>query len=121
MKTSKIILIISAVFGLGFLIVFLLNNYSKKKIKILDCEQTYELNKPKLGYLEVSESNAKVDVAICLCEKYLENKDKKYKKEILKLYNEPFGGIRLTIKNPEKNIDSLCKHRNNVFTKMYNL
>lgn len=108
--------------GLGLLIVFLLNNYySRKKIKILDCEQTYELDKPKLGYLEVSESNAKVDVAICLCEKYLENKDKKYKKEILKLYNEPFGGIRLIIENPEKNIDSLCKHRNNVFTKMYNL
>ncbi|MCY0968956.1 hypothetical protein [Chryseobacterium wangxinyae] len=121
MKTLKIILIISLIVGLGILIVFLLKDASKKKIKILDCEQLYKLNEPKPGFLEVSESNAKVDVATCLCEKYLQNKDEKYKKEIIKLYYEPFGGMRLVIENPEENIDSLCKHRNAVFTKMFNL
>jgi hypothetical protein len=121
MKTSKIILTISLIFGLGILVVFILKNNSKKEIKILDCVQSYELNEPQPGFLEVSKSNAEVDVAICLCEKYLQNKDDKYKKEIIKLYQEPFGGMRLIIENPEENIDSLCKHRNEVFTKMYNL
>jgi hypothetical protein len=121
MKISKIILIISLIFGLGILVVFLLKDNSKKKIKILDCEQTYKLDEPQPGFLEVSESNAKVDVAICLCEKYLQKKETKYKKEIIKLYKEPFGGIRSIIEKPEENVDSLCKYRNEVFTKMYNL
>jgi len=121
MRVSKIILIVSLIFGLAILIVLLLKNNSKKEINILDCKQTYELDEPQPGFVEFSESNAKVDVAICLCEKYLQNKDEKYKKEIIKLYNEPFGGIRLIIENPKENIDSLCKHRNEVFTKMFNL
>ncbi len=124
MKNYKIISLALIIVVFGGLIYFVLNHQFERKIKILDCEGVYYkglFEKPKPGYLDFAESNAKVDVAICLCEKYIKNKDSLHKKEILKLYNEPFGGIRLIMKNPLKNIDSICKYRNQVFTKMYNL
>ncbi|MFC6266826.1 hypothetical protein [Frigoriflavimonas asaccharolytica] len=117
---KKILIILSSIFLIGA-VVFVFNYSFLKKIEILDCEATYTVEKPEPGFLDVSEGNAKVEVALCLCEKYDINKETIYKNEILKLYDEPFGGFRLLFKNPEKNVDSICKYRNDVFTKMYNL
>ena len=121
MKIKKIISILIASILLIVLILFLFTYRFEEKIKILDCEANYKLEKSKPGYLDFSESNAKVEVANCLCEKYINTKEGKYKVEILKLYNEPFGGMRMIIKNPEKNIDTICKYRNEVFTKMHDM
>ncbi|MFT3918166.1 hypothetical protein [Cloacibacterium sp.] len=124
MKKSKIILLSIFTIVFGGLIYIVLNHSFERKIKVLDCEGVYHqklFEKPKPGYLDFSQSNAKVDVANCLCEKYMKNKDTTYKKEILRFYKEHFGGMRLIIKNPEKNIDSICKYRNQIFIKMYDL
>ncbi len=124
MKKSKIILLSIFTIVFGGLIYFVLNHPFERKIKVLDCEGVYHqklFEKPKPGYLDFSIDNAKVEIANCLCEKYMKNKDTAYKKEILRFYKEPFGGMRLIIKNPEKNIDSICKYRNQIFIKMYNL
>lgn len=123
-KKNKIIKIVFIIIAFGGLIFFVLNHPFERKITILDCEGVYYkklFEKQEPGYLEVDEDNAKVDVAICLCEKYMKKKDSLYKKEILRLYYEPFGGMRKTFSNPSKNIDSICKYRKDVFTKMYNL
>lgn len=123
MKKSKIILLTIFTIVFGGLIYFVLNQPFERKIKVLDCEGVYYkklFEKPEPGYLDFSESNAKADVAICLCEKYIKNKDSVYRKEILKLYKTNSFNMRV-IKNPEKNIDSICKYREEVFMKMYNL
>ena len=123
MKKSKLITLVFLILtfvGLGY---FILNYRFERKIKVLDCEGVYHkklFEKPEPGYLDFSESNAKADVAICLCEKYIKNKDSVYRKEILKLYKTNSFNMRV-IKNPEKNIDSICKYREEVFMKMYNL
>lgn len=123
-RRFKILLGIISIIIFGFFILFIFTNEFKRTITVLDCEGIYYqklFEKPEPGYLEIGDGNAKVDVANCLCEKYLKSKNRIYKKEILKLYNEPFGSIRLIIKNPSKNIDTICKYRKEVFTKMYNL
>ena len=59
-----------------------------KKIKVLDCEGVDHqklFEKPKPGYLDFSIDNAKVEIANCLCEKYMKSKDVKYKKEIFSI------------------------------------
>lgn len=123
-RRFKILFGIISIIIFGFFILFIFTNDFKRTVTVLDCEGIYYkklFEKQKPGYLEVDEGNAKVDVANCLCEKYMITKDNAYKKEILKLYNEPFGGVRLIIKNPSKNIDTICKYRKEIFTKMYNL
>lgn len=123
-RRFKILFGIISIIVFGLFILFIFTNDFKRTITILDCEGIYYqrlFEKPQPGYLEIGDSNAKVDVANCLCEKYLKSKNRIYKKEILKLYNEPFGSLRLVIKNPSKNIDTICKYRKEVFTKMYNL
>ena len=103
--------------------LYLFTNKFERKLNILDCEGIYYkglFEKPKPGYLDFSENNAKADVALCLCEKYIINKDSVYRKEILKLYKTNSFNMRV-IKNPEKSIDSICKYRKEVFMKMYNL
>ena len=89
MKKSKIILLSIFTIVFGGLIYIVLNHSFERKIKVLDCEGVYHqklFEKPKPGYLDFSQSNAKVDVANCLCEKYMKNKDTAYKKEILNLF-----------------------------------
>lgn len=101
------------------MIVFLLKDNSKKEIKILDCEQIYELEDLQPGFIDFSESNAKKGVGICLCEKFLRNREQKYKVEILKLYNE-VGIIYPSFEKGSK-IDSVCNNRTYVFFKQFNL
>ncbi|MBW7675270.1 hypothetical protein [Chryseobacterium chendengshani] len=119
MKTSKMVLIISLIFGLGILIVFLLRDNSKKEIKILDCKVLYTVEELQPGFIDFSESNAKKEVGICLCEKYLSNREQKYKVEILKLYNS-VGMIYPSFEKGNK-IDSVCNNRTDVFFKQFNL
>ena len=123
-RRFQILIGIISILVFGFFIKFIFTNEFKRTITVLDCAGIYYqklFEKPESGYLEIGDSNAKVDVANCLCEKYLKSKNRIYEKEILKLYNEPFGSIRLIIKNPSKNIDTICKYRKEVFTKKSNI
>ncbi len=119
MKASKISSIILIIIGLGIIVLYILNKNSEKKYKIIDCEESYKVETPQPGFLDFSESNAKKKVAVCLCEKYLQNREEKYKIEILKLYND----IGIIYPNYEKGnkIDSICNNRKYVFLESFNL
>lgn len=123
MKKSRIIKVSLGIIGLWILIFFIFTYKFEKKLKILDCESTYSeklFEKPEPGYLNFSESNAKNMVALCLCEKYILNKNKNYKNEILKLYEKQ--GIKYgRFQNSKSKIDSICKYRNQIFFKSFNL
>lgn len=116
-------LIVISILVLGFLVLFIFTNDFKRKIKVLDCEGVYYakiIEKREPGYIDFSVSNAKNDVANCLCEKYVKNKDANYKKEILKLYEE-VGMKWKKYEVPKIDIDTICKHRNEIFFKMYDM
>lgn len=123
MKKTKIISIFLLILAFGGLVYIVLNHSFEKKIKILDCEGIYYkklFEKPEPGYLDFSESNAKVDVANCLCEKYIKNKDTAYKKEIIKLYND-IGLKWEKYEKPNINADTLCKNRGQIFIEAFDL
>lgn len=122
-KPIKVTLIIVSILVAGGLVLFIFANEFEKKIKILDCEGIYYVKvfeKPRPGYIDFSESNAEKEVAKCLCEKYIKNKDTVYKKEILKIYK--MKGWRWEKYEPPKiDIDTICKYRNDIFIKQYDL
>ena len=72
------------------------------------------------GYLDFSENNAKVDIANCLCEKYIKNKDTAYKKEIIKLYDN-IGLKWEKYEKPNINADTICKYRGQIFIQAFDL
>ena len=101
--------------------LYLFTNKFERKLNVLDCEGVYYkglFEKPKPGYLDFSIDNAKVEIANCLCEKYMKSKDVKYKKEILNLF-ENYKAITIIpdaiYKNPRYKVDSICKYKNMVF------
>lgn len=122
-KTLKIIFGTISLLILGGFTLYIFTNEFKRTVKVGECEGIYYkkiFEKPKPGFLDLSESNAKNDVALCLCEKYIVNKNAKYKTEIFKLYNE--AGLRYSkFEKPKQNIDSICKYRNEIFFKMYDM
>ncbi|MCJ8152927.1 hypothetical protein MKJ01_04010 [Chryseobacterium sp. SSA4.19] len=118
-KALKISLIILLITGLSILMFYVLNNDSEKEYKIIDCEESYEVENPQPGFLDFSKSNAKKRVAVCLCEKYLQNREEKYKIEILKLYNDV--GMMYPSYEKGNKIDSVCNNRKYVFLELSNL
>ena len=65
-------------------------------------------------------NNAKVDIANCLCEKYIKNKDTAYKKEIIKLYDN-IGLKWEKYEKPNINADTICKYRGQIFIQAFDL
>lgn len=122
-KTFKILLAVISILIVGALMLYLFTNKFERKLNILDCEGTYNkklFEKPGSGYLDFSESNAKVDVANCLCEKYIKNKETVYKKEIVKLYNN-IGLKWKKYEKPNINADTICKYRGQIFIHAFDL
>lgn len=121
-KTFKRILGIISFIVFGFFILFIFTNDFKRTITVLDCEGVYYkklFEKPEPGFLDFSEENARKEVAVCLCEKYLKNRNTQYKIEILKLYDEV--GIKYPIYEKGNKIDSICNNRKYVFLELFNL
>lgn len=125
MKKSKIISLVLFTIGLSGLVYY----FSNHSIKTLDCDLTYyqayfhykfnsgEIEKEKVkGY---EEFNAREQKARCLCEKYLNDKNDIYKKEILKIYNDLPKSWK-EYDNTNGDIDSICKHKEDVFLFDYN-
>ncbi len=116
-KTFKILLAVISIVIVGVLILYLFTNNFERKLNVLDCKGVYyskifENNEGNLTY-----NNAKVDVAKCLCEKYQQNKNEKYKTEIFKLYQEFDSEYKE--KHPKPSIDSICKYKDEIFWKIY--
>ncbi len=122
-KSIKVILGIISVLVVGFFIKFIFTNEFKRTITILDCEGVYYkklVEKSKPGFIDFSETNAKMDIANCLCEKYNKNKSENYKTEVLNIYKMK-GWRWEKYETPKVNIDIICKYRKEVFAKSYNL
>ena len=122
-KNFKIIFGIISILVLGGFLLFIFTNEFKRTINVGDCEGIYYkklFEKPNKGYLEMAEINAKNDIGNCLCEKYERRKDPIYKKEILKIYHD-VGMKWEKHEKPKINIDSICKYRNEIFFRMYDM
>lgn len=114
MKMKKI-LKIAAVILCVFLVFRLVNPDITKNITVLDCTGKYQVSifgRPYEGY---NYHNAKMDIAKCLCEKYIATKDKKYATEIRKILNEfdAYASIK------DDSIEDVCKNADSVFTYWY--
>lgn len=118
-KTFKILLAVISIVIVGFLILYLFTNKFERKLNVLDCEGLYYSKIFENNEENLTCNNAKVDIAKCLCEKYQKNKNEKYKTEILKLYQEFDSEYKE--KHPKPNIDSICKYKNEIFWKIYEL
>ena len=123
MKKSKIISLLLLIIGLSCLGYYVLNHSFKRKIQVLDCEGVYYkkiFEQPKPGFLNIAQMNANTDIGNCLCEKYIETKDSAYKKEILKIYDKvgmKWGNYEI----PKIEVDTICKNKNEIFIKTFDL
>lgn len=118
MRKTKIISLLLVIIGLSCLGYFILNHSFKRKIKVLDCEASY-FGKLFNSVKTVEYRQEEAKVGICLCEKYMKNKEKIYKDEILTLFEEN-GGIGIIpdaiYKNPKNKVDSICAYRDMIFS-----
>ena len=119
MKIFKISIIGLLIIGLGILMFFTFKNRFEREFEVLGCKEAYNIEKPEPGFINFSESNAKNRVAVCLCEKYMQHRDTKYKIEILKLYDEI--GARYPSYEKGNKLDSICKNRKYVFLELFDL
>ena len=114
MKPKKILKILGVIFLLFVLFRIINPNYTKK-IAILDCSVEYKMSVFGREYEGFNYHNSKMDVAKCLCEKYLKTKEKKYGSEIRKIINE------FELENAVYNmpIEKICTEREDVFFYWY--
>jgi hypothetical protein len=114
MKFKRILLI--AGFTLCLLLVFrLVNPDITKNTTVLDCTGKYQVSMFGRPYEGYNYHNAKMDIATCLCEKYIAIKDKKYATEIGKILNE-FEAYE-NIKNEP--VEDICRNADSVFIYWY--
>lgn len=93
------------------LVIFRLANPDiTKEVVSLDCKVTYQKSIFGREYEGFSDHNAKMDVAKCLCSKYSETKNIKYKMEIQKILSEF---------EYEKNVEEVCKDSETYFSYWY--
>jgi hypothetical protein len=83
-----------------FAISYFFNPHLEKKISILGCNESYKRfyvfdnsyeYEKTFGHAQTNDfnyHNAKMRLALCLCEKYEENKDQRYATEIIKIFKE---------------------------------
>ncbi len=114
MKTKKAFKIAAFILCL-FLVFRLVNPVITKSITVLNCEGKYKMSVFGRTYEGYNYHNAKMDIAKCLCEKYIATKDKKHATEIGKILNE-FEAYDNIKTEPVANI---CNNRNLVFTYWY--
>ena len=122
MKALKIFLAIFLILGLGISMLYIFANTFNMTYKVLDCEGGYS---SRLFEKEenLTFNNAKADVGICLCEKYMIKKDIVYEKEVLKMFltHRPIMTKDHIANAKVIKVDSICKYRSDIFIKMYNM
>jgi hypothetical protein len=114
MKTKKILKILGVI-SLLFVLFRIINPNYTKKIAVLDCSVEYKMSVFGREYEGFNYHNSKMDVAKCLCEKYLKTKERKYESEIRKIINE------FELENAVYNmpIEKICTEREDVFFYRY--
>ena len=114
MKISKTLKIVGSIICL-LLIFWLINPNITKNINTLNCKSTYKKSVFGREYEGYNYHNAKMDIANCLCEKYLTTKNKKYEIEIRKILNE-FEAYHEIKHEP---IEKICKNKHATFSYWY--
>lgn len=114
MRSKKILKIIGVAILL-FVIFRLINPDYTKRIAVLDCSEEYKMSVFGREHEGFSYHNSKMDVAKCLCEKYLKTKEKKYESEIRKIINE----FELEDSVENMTIEKICTEREEVFFYWY--
>ena len=112
---SKKVLKISGIIVVLFAIFRLVNPDLTKSITILDCKSEYKMSVFGREYEGFRYHNAKMDVAKCLCKKYIQTKNKKYPDEIYKIINE----FELNEFVEKKSIEEICKNSEEIFSNWY--
>jgi len=114
MNKKRLLKIVGIVFILFALFRIINPNYTKKII-VLDCSEEYEMSVFGREHEGFSYHNSKMDVAKCLCGKYMMTKEKKYESEIRKIINE--FDLEDSVYN--KTIERICADREEVFFYWY--
>ncbi|WP_332452995.1 hypothetical protein [Chryseobacterium aquaticum] len=114
MKTKSFLIIFGIVF-LIFLIFRVINPEFSRKMVVLDCTQEYKTTIFEREYDRFTDHNTKMDIAKCLCEKYLKTKEKKYEPEIRKIIDE----FELKNSGYNETIDQICTDRDEIFFYWY--
>jgi hypothetical protein len=106
---------IAAVILCLFLVFRFVNPDIAKSVKVQDCDSKYKKSVFGRDHEGYNYHNAKMDIATCLCEKYIATKDKKYATEIGKILNE-FEAYE-NIKNEP--VEDICRNADSVFIYWY--
>ncbi|MCW0485632.1 hypothetical protein [Riemerella anatipestifer] len=114
MKSKRILNILVILIGL-FITFRLINPSLSKNIQILDCKTEYKMSIFEREYEDFRYHNAKMEIAKCLCEKYIQTKNNTYKNETEKIINE----FELHESVSHKTIEEICIKRNEIFSDWY--
>lgn len=92
-------------------------NFKSCKIiyTVLDDKKEIEMHGQYAISNEWRLESAMQDLALCLCESYLKNRDEEIKEKILELYNEDFEYYPRVHSFKKINFDSILTHRKEIF------
>lgn len=111
-KKALILLSILVILLLG--IFRIVNPRISKEVASLDCKAIYQKSIFKREYEGYNYFNGKMDLSKCLCERYLNTKDEKYRLEIQKILVEfEFEKV------DELNFEEICNDRESYFSYRY--
>ena len=87
----------------------------KIKYDVLDEKKEFKVNGQYMVGNQWRFESAKQELALCLCEKYLQNPNKETKEKILEIYNDDFKFYHRQISFKPIDFDSILKNRKEVF------
>ncbi|MBW7674803.1 hypothetical protein [Chryseobacterium chendengshani] len=85
------------------------------KYDILDEKKEHKINGQNRVGNQWRFESAKQELALCLCEKYLQNRDKEIKEKILTIYRDDFQYYHRENKFKPIDFDSILKSRKEIF------
>lgn len=87
----------------------------KIKYDVLDENQEEKIYGQNMVGNQWRLESAKQELALCLCEKYLQNQDEQIKEKILEIYRDDFDYYHRAINLRLTDFDSVLKNRKEIF------
>lgn len=87
----------------------------KIKYDVLDEKEEFKVDGQHMVGNQWRLESAKQELALCLCEKYLQDPNKETKDKILEIYNDDFKFYQRQISIKPIDFDSVLKNRKKVF------
>jgi hypothetical protein len=85
------------------------------KYDVLDERKELKINDQYMVGNQWRFESAKQELALCLCEKYLQNRDEEIKQKILEIYQDDFEYYHKEINFKPIDFDSILKNRKEIF------